>query len=129
MRLKFNDGTSISIQKAEEIAGKFRVLTIECPPDQLRELFSDPVKTGCMEVVDREEKLGRYEGYTEFYRTEEYPGKIYGVAMTQVGKSAEERLSKAEKTIEKTSAEFNLAVAELSMLIASIMKGGGGSGV
>ncbi len=126
MRLKFKDGTSMSIQKAEEAAGQLQVLTVEYPPDQLRTLFTDPLKTGYMEVIDREEILGKYEGYTEFHRTEEYTGKIYGVVVNQVGKSTEERLSKTEKAVEKTTTDFKLAVAELSMMMAAMLGGGEG---
>lgn len=70
--------------------------------------------------------LGEYENYTEFYRTEEYAGKIYGVVVNQVGKSTEERLASAEQTIEKTNTDMQMAVAELTMLIASLQGGGAG---
>lgn len=128
MKIIFNDGTTMSAQAVEETGGQLQILTLERDPVQLRALFSDPVKTKIMKVTEREETLGQYEGYTEFYRTEEYTGGIYGVVMNRVGKSTEERLSKAEKAVEKTNTDFKMAVAELSMMIAAMM-GGGENGV
>lgn len=128
MRLRFKDGDAITVQKVEEVAGQLHVLTVDRPPDQLMVLFRDPGKTGYVEVVERDEAVGKYEGYTEFHRVEEYPGKIYGIVMDQVGKTTEERLEKTEKAVEKSNADLKMAVAELSMMISAAL-GGGGSGV
>lgn len=127
MQLKFNDGTTITIQKATELGGGLQVLVAGTTPEKLRELFADPVKTTKMTVTERGQVLGEYENYTEFYRTEEYTGKIYGVVVNKVGESVEERLASAEQTIDKTNTDMQMAVAELTMLIASLQ--GGGTGV
>lgn len=126
MQLKFNDGTTLAIQKAKEIGGGLQVLVAGATPEKLRELFTDPVKTTKMTVTERGQVLGEYENYTEFYRTEEYTGKIYGVVVNKVGESVEERLASAEQTIEKTNTDMQMAVAELTMLIASLQGGGAG---
>lgn len=76
--------------------------------------------------IERGQVLGEYENYTEFYRTEEYTGKIYGIVVNKVGESVEERLASAEQTIEQTNTDMQMAIAELTMLIAS-MQGGGTS--
>ena len=127
MQLKFNDGTTITIQKATELGGGLQVLVAGTTPEKLRELFTDPVKTARMTVTERGQVIGEYENYTEFYRTEEYTGKIYGVVVNKVGESVEERLASAEQTIDKTNTDMQMAVAELTMLIASLQ--GGGEGV
>lgn len=127
MQLKFNDGTALAIQKAKEIGGGLQVLVAGTTPEKLRELFTDPVKTARMTVTERGQVIGEYENYTEFYRTEEYTGKIYGVVVNKVGESVEERLASAEQTIDKTNTDMQMAVAELTMLIASLQ--GGGTGV
>lgn len=126
MQLKFNDGTTITIQKATELGGGLQVLVAGTTPENLRELFADPVKTTKMTVTERGQVLGEYENYTEFYRTEEYTGKIYGVVVNKVGESVEERLASAEQTIDKTNTDMQMAVAELTMLIASLQGGGAG---
>lgn len=126
MQLKFNDGTTLAIQKATALGGGLQVLVAGTTPEKLRELFSDPVKTVKMTVTERGQMLGEYENYTEFYRTEEYTGKIYGVVVNKVGESVEERLASAEQTIDKTNTDMQMAVAELTMLIASLQGGGAG---
>lgn len=126
MQLRFNDGTTLAIQKATELGGGLQVLVANTTPEALRELFTDPVKTAKMTVTERGQVLGEYENYTEFYRTEEYTGKLYGIVVNKVGESAEERLASAEQTIEQTNTDMQMAIAELTMLIAS-MQGGGTS--
>lgn len=126
MQLRFNDGTTLAIQKAIELGGGLQVLVANTTPEALRELFTDPVKTAKMTVTERGQVLGEYENYTEFYRTEEYTGKLYGIVVNKVGESVEERLASAEQTIEQANTDMRMAIAELTMLIAS-MQGGGTS--
>lgn len=102
------------------------VLVAGTTPEELRKLFTDPIKTAKMTVTERGQVLGEYENYTEFYRTEEYTGKIYGIVVNKVGESVEERLASAEQTIEQTNTDMQMAIAELTMLIASMQGGGAG---
>ena len=120
MQLKFNDGTTITIQKATELGGGLQVLVAGTTPEKLRELFTDPVKTARMTVTERGQVIGEYENYTEFYRTEEYTGKIYGVVVNKVGESVEERLASAEQTIDKTNTDMQMAVAEWRRCLTKI---------
>lgn len=96
MILKFNDATELQIQSAQETGGRLEIKAINITPVQLRELFTDQIKTKIMQIIEREQTIAEYEGYTEFYRTEEYTGGIYGVVINQVGKSTEERLQTVE---------------------------------
>ena len=117
MQLNFKDGTSLQVQKVVESGGRLQVLVAGTQPEQLRTLFTDPLKTGHMKVTERGETLAEYEEYTEFYRTEEYTGKIYGVVVNQVGKSVEERLAETEEENAKNNGrqitDLQLAVCEL----------------
>ena len=122
MKLYFGDATSITVQSVKELGGMLSIKTIGNTPDQLRVLFTDALKTKYMRVEERGQTIAEYEGYTEFYRTEEYTGQIYGVVVNKVGESVEERLASAEQT----NTDMQMAVAELTMLIAS-MQGGGTS--
>ena len=126
MQLRFNDGTTLAIQKATERGGGLQVLVANTTPEALRELFTDPNKTAKLTVTERGQVLGEFDNYTEFYRTEEYTGKLYGIVVNKVGASAEERLASAEQTIEQTNTDMQMAIAELTMLIVS-MHGGGTS--
>ena len=96
MELIFADATKIQIQSAQETGGKLEIKVIQVAPAQLRELFTDPVKTKIMRITEREQNIAEYEGYTEFYRTEEYTGGIYGVAMEKARKTTAERLAEVE---------------------------------
>lgn len=96
MELIFADATKIQIQSAQETGGKLEIKVIQVAPAQLRELFTDPVKTKIMRIVEREQSIAEYEGYTEFYRTEEYTGGIYGVALEKAGETTAERLAEVE---------------------------------
>ena len=96
MELIFADATKIQIQSVQETGGKLEIKVINIAPVQLRELFTDPVKTKIMRITEREQNIAEYEGYTEFYRTEEYTGGIYGVAMEKVGETTAERLAEVE---------------------------------
>lgn len=96
MELIFADATKIQIQSAQETGGKLEIKVIQVAPAQLRELFTDPVKTKIMRITEREQNIAEYEGYTEFYRTEEYTGGIYGVALEKAGETTAERLEEVE---------------------------------
>lgn len=96
MELIFADATKIQIQSAQETGGQLEIKVINIAPAQLRELFTDPVKTKNMRIAEREQNIAEYEGYTEFYRTEEYTGGIYGVALEKAGETTAERLAEVE---------------------------------
>lgn len=96
MELVFSDATKLPVQSAEETGGKLEIKVIQVAPAQLRELFTDPVKTKIMRITEREQNIAEYEGYTEFYRTEEYTGGIYGVALEKAGETTAERLAEVE---------------------------------
>ena len=89
MKLYFGDATSITVQSVKELGGMLSIKTIGNTPDQLRILFTDALKTKYMRVEERRQTIAEYEGYTEFYRTEEYTGQIYGVVVNKVGESVE----------------------------------------
>ena len=81
MKLIFNDATEITVQKVETHGDYLRILTVGNTPEQLKVLFTDSTRTARMIVQERGQTVATYEGYTEFYRTEIYTGRIYGVMM------------------------------------------------
>lgn len=77
----FNDASEVSVQDVRTY-GDYLMIRSLVAPAQLRALFQDPVKTSKMQVKERGQIVSPpYEGYTQFYRTEEYTGQIYGVTM------------------------------------------------
>lgn len=81
MKLIFNDATEINVQQVESHGDYLRILTVGNTPEQLKVLFTDSTRTSRMIVQERGQTVATYEGYTEFYRTEIYTGRIYGVMM------------------------------------------------
>lgn len=81
MKLIFNDATEINVQQVTEHNGYLCIKVIGNTPEQLKVLFMDQTKTAHMVVEERGHTSAPYDGYTSFYRTEEYTGKIYGVTM------------------------------------------------
>lgn len=116
MILKFNDATELQIQSAEPVGQGLRILTIGTTPKQLREIFSDKVKTKVMKVEERGQLIATYENYTEYDHTEEYPGQIYGIVMNQVGKSLEEQLQEKDEQIKSLTEELKNANAQITDL-------------
>ena len=109
MKIIFNDATSIDVQQVEPNGDYLRVLTVSNIPEQLKVLFTDSSRTSKMTVQERGQTIATYEGYTAFYRTEIYTGKIYGVVMY-----------KPEKTPEVQSAMVQAAVAVAQMRAQSL---------
>lgn len=81
MKIIFNDATEITVQQVKTYGDYLNILTVGNTPEQLRVLFEDTVRTAKMTVQERGQTVAEYEGYTAFYRTEIYTGKIYGVTM------------------------------------------------
>lgn len=81
MKIIFNDATEITVQQVETHGDYLRILIVGNTPEQLKVLFTDASRTAHMIVQERGQTIATYEGYTAFYRTEIYTGKIYGVVM------------------------------------------------
>lgn len=128
MILKFNDATELQIQSAEQVGQGLRILTIGTTPEQLREIFSDKVKTKVMKVEERGQTLAMYENYTEYDHTEEYPGQIYGIVMNQVGKSLEEQLQEKDEQIKSLTEKLknaNAQITDLQLAMCELYEGMG----
>lgn len=74
----FNDASELSIQDVK-CYGDYIMFKSLVAPAQLRQYFEDPVKTRKIKIKERGQITAEYEGYTQFYSTEEYTGQIYGV--------------------------------------------------
>lgn len=89
MKIVFNDGSELSIQSANIVAGHLQIRIISSNLAELRAKFLDRLATARMDVVERGQKLATYDGYTTLYRLEEYTGGILGVVMYQDEKTPE----------------------------------------
>lgn len=127
MELIFADATKIQIQSAQETGGKLEIKVIQVAPAQLRELFTDPVKTKIMRITEREQNIAEYEGYTEFYRTEEYTGGIHGVALEKAGETTAERLAEVEtenEALKEALVNANTQITDLQGAICELYEMG-----
>lgn len=99
MKIIFNDATELQVQQVQQHGGYLRILTVSATPDQLRGIFEDQVKTANMVVEERGQRGEPLEGYTTFYRTEEYTGQIYGVVMYKPDRIPEVQTEKAQAAV------------------------------
>lgn len=74
----FNDASELSAQDVK-CHGDYLMIKSLIAPAQLRAMFEDQVKTRKIQVKERGQVIAEYEGYTQFFKTEEYTGQIYGV--------------------------------------------------
>lgn len=99
MKIIFNDATELQVQQVQQHGDYLRILTVSATPDQLRGIFEDQVKTANMVVEERGQRGEPLEGYTTFYRTEEYTGQIYGVVMYKPDRTPEIQTEKAQAAV------------------------------
>lgn len=81
MKIVFNDLSELAVQAVVLNGGYLEIKTISADPSELREMFEDETKTRKIKVYEKDDLIASYEGYTVFYRTEEYTGQIYGVTV------------------------------------------------
>lgn len=76
-----------------------RVLASIADPEMLRNLFEDETATRKMTVKENGNTVATYEGYTKFYSTEEYTGKIYGVTNYKPDRTPEAETAILESSV------------------------------
>ena len=99
MKIIFNDATELTVQQVRPYGDHLQVLVVGTTPAQLRVLFSDPDRTRSMKVEERGQVVATYEGYTAFYRTEEYTGQIYGVDVYKPDQTPEVQEEKTQAAV------------------------------
>ena len=76
-----------------------RVLASIADPEMLRTLFEDETATRKMTVKENGNTVATYVGYTKFYSTEEYTGKIYGVTNYKPDRTPEAEAEVLESSV------------------------------
>ncbi len=110
MKIIFNDATEITAQQVRPRGDYLQILTVGNTPEQLKVLFTDSTRTARMIVQERGQTIATYEGYTAFYRTEIYTGKIYGVVMYK------------QETLPDVQAEVQAAVVAVAQIQAQSLE-------
>lgn len=120
MKIIFNDATELQIQSAALVGNLLQIKTVSATREELRTKFSDEFACRKIQIEERGQIIATYERYTELYRIEEYTGGILGVAMYRVGETPEERIAEVEEAVSQTNTDLQMAIAELTMVIATL---------
>ena len=120
MKIIFNDATELQIQSAALVGNLLQIKTVSDTREELREKFSDEFACREIQIEERGQIIATYENYTQLYRLEEYTGGILGVAMYRVGETPEERIAEVEEAVSQTNTDLQMAIAELTMVIATL---------
>lgn len=129
MKLVYNDATEINVQQVELHGDYLRILIAGTTPEQLKVLFTDTSRTARMIVQERGQTLATYEGYTTFYRTEIYTGKIYGVAMYKPEKTPEVQSSMVQAAVTVAQIQAQSLTDEQAITVKDIYPVWDGNGV
>lgn len=129
LKIIFNDGTELQIQSANvDSSGALRIKSISATQERLRAMFSDAVKTKKITVEERGQTLTVYENYTRFEGITVYNAGILEPFLYKEGETPAERMDAAEAAVMRTQSDMQMAVAELTMVIAALTGGMGGDG-
>lgn len=124
MKIIFNDLSELEIQTYTETGGKLNIRTISAKPDALREMFNDITKTRKMTIDGKP-----YEGYTEMYSIEEYPGVIYGVNMLKKEAMPEVKTEITEAVIKVAEIQAQSLTDEQAIEVQPIYPEWSGDGI
>mgnify|MGYP001852853694 FL=1 len=129
MKLVYNDATEINVQQVELHGDYLRILVAGTTPEQLKVLFMDASRTSRMIVQERGQTIATYEGYTAFYRTEIYTGKIYGVVMYKPEKTPEVQSSMVQAAVTVAQIQAQGLTEEQALTVKDIYPVWDGNGV
>lgn len=129
MKIIFNDATEINVQQVETHGDYLRILTVGNTPEQLKVLFMDPSRTARMIVEERGQRGEPLDGYTSFYRTEEYTGKIYGVVMYKPQKTPEVQSAMVQAAVAVAQIQAQSLTDEQAITVKDIYPVWDGNGV
>ena len=121
MKLIFNDGAELAVQKDYiNSDGALCIKTISATQEQLREMFSDAVKTKKITVVEREETLAVYENYTQYDGVTVYEAGILEPFLYKAGETPAEKLNKLQeenKELKDTVGMLQECILEMSEMV------------
>lgn len=120
MRIIFSDATALTVQSVTNEGDYLSIRTISATPEQLRTMFQDTYKTKRI-IVEEMGKQTVYEGFTTYYRSEEYSGKIYGIVMYRPEKTPEAQAEVAAIGTSAYMGEVNWAMVGSTAALAAIV--------
>ena len=127
MKLIFNDGTDMHVQKVDSRGDYIQILSLE-NPDMLYEYMSNPDKTRIMIAEERGNQVP-YEGYTQFYRTEIYTGGIYGIVNYKPEKTPETQAKVQAAAVMVAQIQAQALEDEQALSVQAIYPSWSGAGI
>lgn len=116
-----NDGRKVEVQKVVATGGSLKIRMLLQTSDQLKTYFSDEFSTKKItEKNDVEEIV--YENYCQLSYIKEETGGIWEVELLQVEDSVDEKIKHLEVMTEKNAQNLEMAIAELTIMMASFEK-------
>lgn len=120
-KLVLNDSRQIDIQAISASGGVMHVRMILTTADQLKALFADTFATSKMTAFENGKTIGTYENYTKFNYVKEETGGIFEVEMVQPEADTGTRLAEVEEKTTENATNMEMAIAEITMLIAALL--------
>lgn len=118
--LIFNDGRKIEVQSVTKKDGILHVRMILTTSETIKALFADNFATSVMTLRENG-KQQQFENYTVFKYVKEETGGIWEVEMRQTEADLETRMAEVEEKTAENNMNLELAIAELTMAIASLI--------
>lgn len=121
MKVRFNDATELTVQQVYlDSAGALRIKTISATQEQLKELFSDPLKTTKITVIERGQDVAVYERYTDFTGITAYTAGFLEPFLYREGESPEEEMEQLKKenaALKEKSEMLEACILEMSEVV------------
>lgn len=121
MKIVFNDAAELQVQKVYiDASGALRIKTISATQEEIKAMFSDPIKTKNIKVFEREQLVIEYENYTQFDGIMSYTAGFLEAVLFRVGESPEEILAKLQAdnaTLKEQNEMLTECILEMSMVV------------
>lgn len=125
-KLVLNDSRQIEVQSASAADGVFHARFILTTAESLKALFQDKFATQKMTLFENQMVTEDYENYTEFQYIKEEVGGIFEVELRQKEADTSMRLNQVEEQSKENALNLEMAIAELTMVIAEMTATMGG---
>lgn len=122
MELLLSGGKKITIQSVETLGSIVNIKIISTTYEELKQLFKEEHISEIHVTDDIEEKV--LLGYTQVNFVKENLGGIWEVELAQKDTDPIKKISETEENLKKLESTIQQALAELTMMVSSLLEGG-----
>lgn len=119
-KLILNDGRSVEVQEITTASDVMHIRLILQTSEQLKALFSDNFATKKMTETENGRETAMHENYTNLVYIKEETGGIWEVEIVRQGADLNTRLAMVEQQTQNNVEALQMAIVELTTIIASI---------